>query len=201
MGGAGAMPKTKARRKSERGSAGYTQISRSSAPLSRDTTKIGQTAAQRASMPSGPTPMSLVMAAMVTLGCWGMAISDLEFRTPFSGYNKNWTNRCSACVDAVGSHSYESGDGGNGHAGLLGNGDFVCVFFSGPQPLPVWWHGCADGPDVGSQLRSALTQTIATTLNNARSFYCSRPLPGVNIPRGLYGYKPGYGHPFTESRS
>lgn len=73
------MPKTKARRKSERGSASYTQTSRSSTPLSRDTTKTGQTAVRRAPMPSGPTPMSLVMAAMVTLGCWGMAISFVFF--------------------------------------------------------------------------------------------------------------------------
>ncbi|HZO74291.1 MAG TPA: hypothetical protein VFB60_18965 [Ktedonobacteraceae bacterium] len=73
------MPKTKTRRKSERGSASYTQTSRSAAPLSRDTTKTGQTAVRRAPMSSGPTPMSLVMAAMVTLGCWGMAISFILF--------------------------------------------------------------------------------------------------------------------------
>lgn len=73
------MPKTKTRRKSERGSAGYTQVSQSSAPLSRDTTKTGQTAIRRAPLPSGPTPMSLVMAAMVALGCWGMAISFMLF--------------------------------------------------------------------------------------------------------------------------
>lgn len=74
------MPKTKTRRKGTgRGSAGQMRVSQSAAPLSRDTTSSGQTAARRASMPSGPTPMSLVMAAMVTLGCWGMAISFMLF--------------------------------------------------------------------------------------------------------------------------
>lgn len=73
------MPKTKTRRKSERGSARHTQASRSATSLSRDTTKIGQTTARRAPGSSGPTPMSLVMAAMVALGCWGMAISFMFF--------------------------------------------------------------------------------------------------------------------------
>lgn len=74
------MPKTKTRRKgTEKGRAGLTQVSQSAKPLSRDTTRSGQTSARRTSMSSGPTPMSLVMAAMVTLGCWGMAISFMLF--------------------------------------------------------------------------------------------------------------------------
>jgi len=74
------MPKTKRRRKgTERGSSERVQVSQSAAPLSRDTTRTEQPAARRAPMPSGPTPMSLVMAAMVALGCWGMAASFMFF--------------------------------------------------------------------------------------------------------------------------
>ena len=72
------MPKAKTRRKgNEKGSVG--RVSQSTTTLARDTTRTGQTAGRRAPMPSGPTPMSLLMAAMVALGCWGMAVSFMVF--------------------------------------------------------------------------------------------------------------------------
>src|SRR6185312_5873821 len=76
------MPKTKARRK---GTKGESHIRLSTPheviPFARGTTKMEQGRRRSEQTIGAPNPMSLLLPALVALGCWGMAISFIFFST------------------------------------------------------------------------------------------------------------------------
>ena len=76
------MPKTKVRRKAMRGeSQGRISAPREMLPLASSTAKTGQERRGSARRIRTPHRISLLMPALVALGCWGMAVSFIFFST------------------------------------------------------------------------------------------------------------------------